>query len=71
VNHLDTVEVRVEVENPSLLTDYSKLEGFVEDIRSKLKVATLLDVKVKLVEPFSIKRGEGKVKRVTDLRKLY
>ena len=37
-------------------------------IKKNLRVVVQLDVKVKLVEPMSIKRGEGKVKRVTDLR---
>ncbi len=69
VNYMDTIEVRVEVGDASLLTDYSKLEELVAKIKHKLRVVVQLDVKVKLVEPFSIKRAEGKVKRVTDLRK--
>ena len=69
VNYMDTIEVRVEVGDTGLLTDYSKLEELVAKIRHKLRVVVQLDVKVKLVEPFSIKRAEGKVKRVTDLRK--
>ncbi len=69
VNYMDTIEVHVEVGDTDLLTDYSKLEELVARIRHKLRVVVQLDVKVKLVEPFSIKRAEGKVKRVTDLRK--
>ena len=69
VNYMDTIEVHVEVEDANLLTDYSKLEALVEKIRHNLRVVLQLDVKVKLVEPFSIRRAEGKVKRVTDLRK--
>ena len=69
VNYMDTIEVHVEVEDANLLTDYSKLEELVAKIKHKLRVVVQLDVKVKLVEPFSIKRAEGKVKRVTDLRK--
>ena len=68
VNYMDTIEVRVEVGDTDLLTDYSKLEELVARIRHKLRVVVQLDVKVKLVEPFSIRRAEGKVKRVTDLR---
>ena len=41
----------------------------VARIRHNLRVVVQLDVKVKLVEPMSIRRGEGKVKRVIDLRK--
>ena len=69
VNYMDTIEVRVEVDDASLLTDYSKLEALVAKIKHNLRVVLQLDVKVKLVEPFSIPRTEGKVKRVTDLRK--
>lgn len=69
VNYMDTLEVRVEVDDAGLLTDYSKLEELVAKIRHALRVVLQLDVKVRLVEPFSIKRAEGKVKRVIDLRK--
>ncbi len=69
VNYMDTLEVKVEVDDANLLTDYSKLEELVAKIKHKLRVVLQIDVKVKLVEPFSIKRAEGKVKRVTDLRK--
>ena len=69
VNYMDTLEVRVEVDDASLLTDYFKLEELVAKIKHKLRVVLQIDVKVKLVEPFSIRRSEGKVKRVTDLRK--
>ena len=68
VNYMDTIEVRVEVDDASLLTDYSKLEALVAKIKHNLRVVLQLDVKVKLVEPFSIRRTEGKVKRVIDLR---
>ena len=68
VNYLDTIEVRVEVDDASLLTDYSKLEALAAKIKHNLRTVLQLDVKVKLVEPFSLKRTEGKVKRVTDLR---
>lgn len=69
VNYMDTIEVRVEVGDTGLLDDYGKLETLVAKIKHNLRVVVQLDVKVKLVEPFSIKRAEGKVKRVTDLRK--
>ena len=71
VNYMNTIEVRVEVGDGALLTNYANLENLVEKTRAKLKSVVQLDVKVKLVEPFSIKRGEGKVKRVTDKRKIF
>ena len=57
VNYMDTIEVRVEVGDTGLLTDYSKLEELVAKIRHKLRVVVQLDVKVKLVEPFSPLNG--------------
>ncbi len=70
-NFMDTIEVHVEVGSAELLANYANLENLVAKTRAKLKSVVQLDVKVKLVEPFSIPRGEGKVKRVTDLRKVY
>lgn len=70
-NYMDTIEVHVEVGNAELLANYANLENLVAKTKAKLKSVVQLDVKVKLVEPFSIRRGEGKVKRVTDLRKVY
>lgn len=71
INYMDTIEVKVEVGDAGLLTNFANLENLVEKTRAKLKAVVQLDVKVKLVEPFAIKRSEGKVKRVTDLRKVY
>jgi phenylacetate-CoA ligase len=69
-NFMDNLEVLVEVTDVNLLSDYSKLENLRNFIRAELKAVVQLDIKVKLVEPFSIKRSEGKVKRVTDLRNI-
>lgn len=68
VGYMDTIEVLVEVASPDLLTDYYKLEDLEKRLRARLRVVTQLDIKVKLVEPFSLKRFEGKAKRVTDKR---
>lgn len=67
-NFLDTLEVAVEVTDESLLSDFSKLENLSSKIKGELRKVLQLDIKVKLVEPFSLKRTEGKVKRVYDLR---
>ena len=44
VNYMDTLEVRVEVDDAGLLTDYSKLEELVAKIRHALRVVLQLDV---------------------------
>ncbi len=68
--YLDTLEVRVEVNDANLLVDYSNLERLREKVRKELKIVLQIDAKVKLVEPLTLKRFEGKAKRVTDTRKL-
>jgi phenylacetate-CoA ligase len=68
--YLDTLEVLVEVNDATLLVDYSNLEKLREKVRRELKTVLQLEAKVKLVEPLTLKRFEGKAKRVTDTRKL-
>ena len=66
----DKLTINVEVKEVALLDNYSKLEDLVKKVRQKLKVVLQIDAVVKLVEPQSLKRFEGKAKRVTDLRKI-
>lgn len=66
---LDEMEVLVELLDASLLERYSELERLTERIRKQLRAALLIDARVRLVEPQTLKRFEGKAKRVTDLRK--
>jgi phenylacetate-CoA ligase len=65
---MDQIEVQVEVINAALLEKFSELEKLSNKIRSKLKVVLQIDAKVKLVEPKSLQRFEGKAKRVIDNR---
>jgi len=69
-NYLDKLEVLVEVSDAALLDNYKKLEDLRNKIRHNLKTILQIDATVKLVEPQSLKRFEGKAKRVTDLRKI-
>lgn len=70
IGHLDKLTINVEVKDFALLDNYSKLEDLVKKVRQKLKVVLQIDAVVRLVEPQSLKRFEGKAKRVTDLRKI-
>ena len=65
---MDTLEVKIEITDGKLLFEYSALERLRNKIREKLRSVLQLDVTVRLVEPMSLKRYEGKAKRVTDLR---
>lgn len=67
-NYLDTMEIKVELVDDTLLDAYSKLEELNKRIRSSLKLILGLDAMIKLVAPRSLQRFEGKAKRVTDLR---
>ena len=68
-NFRDELEVRVEPVSADILGDYGKLEMLVSKLKVAIKHMLQLDVSVRLVEPMSLKRFEGKAKRVTDLRK--
>jgi Coenzyme F390 synthetase len=68
-NHLDSMEIKVELADESLLDSYSKLGELEHKIKSNLRVVLGLDAMIKLVAPRSLQRFEGKAKRVTDLRK--
>lgn len=68
-NHLDTMEIKVELADESLLDSYAKLGELERRIKSNLRVVLGLDAMIKLVAPRSLQRFEGKARRVTDLRK--
>lgn len=66
--HLDQVEVRVEVADPALLSSYAALEQLRRRIEHAIYTVLNMHVTVKLVEPRSLARFEGKAQRVKDLR---
>ena len=68
--HMDKLAINVEVKDACLLDNFAKLENLVESVKAKLRVVLQIDASVKLVEPLTLKRFEGKAKRVTDLRTL-
>jgi phenylacetate-CoA ligase len=68
-NHMDTMEISVELADESLLDSYAKLGKLEKKIKFDLRTVLGLDAMIKLVGPRSLKRFEGKARRVTDLRK--
>ncbi len=70
VNNLDTLEVLVEVEERFFSDEIRELEKLTNKIAHVLHSALGIAAKVKLVEPKTIVRSEGKAKRVIDKRKL-
>ncbi|MDR0928135.1 MAG: phenylacetate--CoA ligase [Oscillospiraceae bacterium] len=67
-NYLDRLTVKVEVIDGSLLERFRELEALAQFIHDRLRAVLNLDVKVQLVSPSTLKRFEGKAKRVTELR---
>lgn len=68
-NYLDRIEVKVELKDESLLDRFSELEQLRSAIRHRLRTTLNIDAKVTLVSAGTLKRFEGKARRVTDLRK--
>ena len=67
---LDQVEVRVEV-TPEVLSDrVGAMENLQKRLARQIEHVIGLRVAVRLVEPHSIERSQGKAKRVTDQREL-
>ena len=69
VNYLDTIELWVEVSEDVFAEKINDLEKFESAMENKLHAATGVSIDVKLKEPKTIKRSEGKAKRVIDKRK--
>lgn len=68
-DYKDRLEVRVEPADDSIVGDYGRLEKLSSDIKHVLRSVLQIDVKLSIVEPRSLRRYEGKAKRVVDLRK--
>ncbi len=67
---LDVMEVQVEVSEEIFSDEIKVLESLAKRIEQELKETLAVSCRVKLVEPRSIQRSEGKAKRVIDKRKM-
>jgi phenylacetate-CoA ligase len=68
VNNLDRLEVQVEVSEKTFSDEVRRLEELEARITRELDSGLGVSVKVRLVEPRSIARSEGKAKRIIDNR---
>jgi phenylacetate-CoA ligase len=66
----DTLEVRIEVTENIFFDEMKRQRAFMEKIQKKIESVIGVGVMVKLVEPKSIPRFEGKASRVIDNRTL-
>jgi len=70
VDNMDVLEVQVEM-NPSIFSDEVKeVENVEQKIRARLDTVLGINAKVRMVEPKTLVRSEGKVKRVIDNRRI-
>lgn len=67
---LDEIEVQVEVNEQFFSDEIKILESLEKRIKREIEGIIPISVKVKLVEPKTIVRSEGKAKRVIDKRKI-
>ena len=67
---LDELEVIVEVDEKIFSDEMKTLRGLEEKIKKEIESVLGVFVRVKLVEPKTIERSEGKAKRVIDKRVL-
>ncbi len=70
VNNLDILELQVEVEEGFFLDRISELQGLTRRIQHAMESTLGISLMVKLVEPKTIARSEGKAIRVIDKRKM-
>ncbi len=68
---LDDLEVWVEVSEAVFADEIRGLEALERKIRDELHSGLGIAARVRLVEPRSIQRSEGKAKRVVDRREVY
>ena len=70
IDNVDRLEVQVEVNETIFFDEMKKQREFVLNVEKRLANALGIGAKVKLVEPSTILRSEGKADRVIDRRKL-
>lgn len=70
VGNLDVMEVWVEMTQALFSDEVKRIEDLEKSMKKKIEDTLGISIKVKLVEPKSIERSEGKAKRVIDKRKI-
>jgi phenylacetate-CoA ligase len=70
VKNLDLLEVHIEVSEKMFSDEIKQLERVEKKLKGEIESVLGIVVDIKLVEPKTIERSEGKAKRVIDRRKL-
>jgi len=69
-HNLDTLEIRVEVDQQNWSDSIRELEGIRRRIDHNIRSLLGINATIRLVEPYSIARSEGKAQRIIDERHL-
>jgi len=69
-NNLDTLEIRVEIDEQFFSDEVKELEGLRKRIKANISSILGISATIRLVEPGTIERSMGKAQRVIDNRKL-
>lgn len=69
-DNLDTLEIQVEITQQLFSDEVKKLEDIERKIAKEIASTLGISARIKLVEPKTIQRSEGKAKRVIDKRVL-
>jgi phenylacetate-CoA ligase len=67
---MDDLEIRVEISARLFNDRVRDLEGLEDRLHSRISSVLGISARIKLVEPNSIPRSEGKAKRVVDKREI-
>jgi len=70
VGSLDVMEIQVEMTQALFSDEVRRIEDLEKKIRKEIEHTLGLSASIKLVEPKTIERSEGKAKRVIDKRKI-
>jgi len=69
-HNLDMLEIRVEVDQQNWSDSIRELEGIRRRIDHNIRSLLGISATIRLVEPYSIARSEGKAQRIIDERKI-
>ncbi len=71
IDNLDVMEIDIEMTSRFFSDSVKDIERYENHLKSEIQSAIGVSARIRLVEPRSIPRSEGKAKRVVDRRQLF
>jgi phenylacetate-CoA ligase len=68
--HIDDLEIQVEVSEDVFSDEMARLESLQREVRNEIESVLGIRARIRLVEPRTIERSQGKARRVIDKREL-